>query len=124
MNGASVSGRIGRFFALVGIVFGLTAAVVVTQRLSADALALLLGLVCGGGALLPTLALGWTLLQRQERQWERRAQSHAGQPPVIVVTQPALPPGYGAERSAGWGPESAPWAVRQPRQFAMVGEEE
>ena len=121
----SLRGRLGRFVALVGVVFAITAGVVVTQRLSADALALLLGLACGVGALLPTLVLGWAVWQRQERQWERRTASvNPAQPPVIVVTAaPALPGGSGAERAAG-SPEHAPWAVRQPRQFAIVGEEE
>jgi len=50
--------RLARFCALLAALFAITAAIIVTQRLSRDSLALLIGLSCGVMAMLPTLALG------------------------------------------------------------------
>jgi len=57
--------RIGRFVLLMGMMSVITLVVVVTQRLSNDSLALLIGLFVGIAAMLPTIGLGVFLLRRE-----------------------------------------------------------
>ncbi len=126
----SLRQRLGRFVALLGIVFIVTMVVVVTQRLSDDALALLIGVGVGVLALVPTLALGWLVLRREMRR-EQSPLPHNPtlNPPVVVVTPQALP-GYGMPQAAlpnSQPPQMAvPW--QQPamshRTFTIVGGEE
>lgn len=121
----SLGKRLGRLGVLLGVVFALAAGVVVTQRLSSDALSLLLGLACGVGAMAPTLLLGAVLWRRQEERLreQRSAAPASAQPPVVVIAPPMLP-GYGAqypalpEQPLAWTPS------RQERKFTMVGGEE
>lgn len=134
----SLSGRIERFVGLVGAIFAVTIAVLVTQRLSRDALAMLIGLACGIGAITPTALLGLWLWQREMKRAARQAQEQAlvlqraaqvpapQSPPVVVIAPPGMgAPGYGyGQRSlenpyAAWGqPSSA------ERRFTIVGGEE
>lgn len=99
-----------RFLFVVGLVFTVTVGVVVGLRLSTEAMAVVVGIVCGVLASVPTSAiLVWTLRVR-EKQVE--AQLGAGRtlgsyPPVVVVNgqapaaglngsyPPALPVGSG-----------------------------
>jgi len=118
-------GRLGRLVALLGSVGAVTAVVVVTQRLSDDALALLVGLSCGVAAMAPAIGLGVWLWRRQELERQRevpRSSAPAATPPVIVVAPGALP-GYGNP----WGALPSPpasWEVAPAeRKFTIVGEE-
>lgn len=117
--------RLGRFGLFIGAIFAVSAGVVITQRLSEDALALLVGLTCGVAAMAPTIGLVLLAWRREET---RRHKTHtqgpyAGAPPVIVVTPQALP-GYGQQRAAT--PEQWGWHPNQTaeRQFTIVGGEE
>lgn len=116
--------RLGRFVALLGVVFAVTAVVVITQRLSEDSLALLVGLVCGVGAMLPTILLGLYLWRREiNRQATQRTPYNT--PPVVIVTPQALP-GYGLQQPA-FGDANMSWQwnnAQQNRTFTIVGGEE
>ena len=117
--------RVGRFVTLLGIVFAISGGVVVTQRLSKDALALLLGLSCGIAAMLPTVILGGFWLKRelgQRRSVRQMPEQAVMQPPVIVVTPQALP-GYGqASTAALSAPVPSQWhPVPAAREFKIVG---
>ena len=123
----SLGRRLGRFVTLLGVTFVVVMAVIVSQRLSDDALALLVGLGCGVGVLLPVLflfVLVWREQQRrQEAHREQRAE-RSSQPSVVVVAPPMLPPHYGNQSQAlPWG-ESPPWPARRERKFTIVGEED
>jgi drug/metabolite transporter (DMT)-like permease len=125
----SLRQRLGRFVALLGIVFMVTMAVVVTQRLSNDALALLIGVGVGVAALVPTLALGWLVLRREmTRQQAVPQHNPALNPPVVVVTPQALP-GYGVPQAALPPSPAMTWQTAPPqhasqqRAFTIVGEE-
>ena len=121
----SLGRRLGRFGLLVALMAAVTGVVVVTQRLSDDALALLVGLSCGVTVLLPALALMMWLWRRQEARLDEVATSRASNasPPVIVVA-PALPPGYGMQRPA-LPDETLSWASREvERKFTVVGGED
>jgi len=117
--------RVGRFILLVGLVFALTLAVVIGQRLSADALALLIGLGVGMVAMSPLAGLMVFLWRREERQRTTQLASDRAYPSVVVVSPPMLP-NYGMQRSI--------WDERNPnvvwnsastdRKFTVVGGEE
>ena len=116
--------RIGRFVLLLGIVFAISAGVIVTQRLSQDSLALLIGLSCGVAAMLPTVAVFVLWMRREdtrrrEIQPQRTAQA---QPQVIVVAPQALPgygPGYPAAGQTALPPQYQ--TVTPERDFKIVG---
>lgn len=120
--------RIGRFVSLVGIVFAISGGIVVTQRLSKDALALLLGLTCGVAAMLPTFVLGGLWLKRETGrrvQEQHIPEYESRQPPVIVVTPQALP-GYGQsaynQAYASTRTPPSPWSsAPAQREFKIVG---
>ncbi len=123
----SLGQRIGRFGALVAIISVLAVIIVATQRLSQDSLALLIGLSCGMGTMLPTLGLGYFILRREtSRQISaERQQAPAAIPPVIVVT-PAMLPGYSnpPQRPAYSEVEPMGQSAGGQRTFTIVGGEE
>ena len=125
----SLGKRLGRFLGLLGALFAIAVAVIVTQRLSRDSLALLIGLSCGVMAMVPTMALGLFIWRREDARRQARAEAEAQRPaypqspPVIVVTPQGLP-GYGDRSNAL---PSAPWqwaSGQSRREFTIVGEEE
>lgn len=122
--------RLARFLALISGLFVVTVAIVVTQRLSQDSLALMVGLSCGIAAMLPTLVMGVFLWRREQtRRQEQLAQQQMARerrqpmnPPVIVVSPPGIP-GYGnqqpmlTDQQSPWG-----WASSQSkRDFKIIG---
>jgi hypothetical protein len=121
--------RIGRFMTLLGIVFAISGGIIVTQRLSKDALALLIGLSCGIAAMLPTILLGWLWLKKEtgvrgtvEKQ---NLEQTTLQPPVIVVAPQALPgyaQNYGQPALSATTPSSTQWEhMPAVREFKIVG---
>ncbi len=123
-NSESLGQRLGRFVLLVTLVAAAMGVVVITQRLSQDALALLAGLGCGVVVLLPALALILWLWRRQETRIEdAAARTPSVTPPVIVVT-PSLPPGYGTSQPVLPGSTSI-WSTQPTeRKFTIVGGED
>jgi len=125
--------RLGRFVTLIGVIFAIAAAVIITQQLSRDSLALLVGLTCGVMAMLPTLALGFLVwrrddTRRQEQTQLQTQQQHAqsyATPPVIVVSPQALPGAMNGQRVLP--PSGQPWSwapSQSQRSFTIVGGEE
>ncbi|MBN1877945.1 MAG: hypothetical protein JXA33_27235 [Anaerolineae bacterium] len=121
--------RLGRFIALVAIVFALTTAVVVTQKLNTDALALIVGVTLGVVAMAPTLGLGWLVWRREVARTQAQVNhSVPATPPVIVVTPfgngvPFPNDAYSSQRAAleaGANWSNAP----TERRFTIVGGEE
>ena len=116
------SGGLNRLKMLATLVIGtfaVTLAVVVGNRLSDEALAVLAGAVCGVGAAIPTSLLVVTVSRRQDEGNENRARHPAPQgayPPVIVVT----PPG-GQQRANGWNALPPSLAAPAQRNFTVVG---
>ena len=124
----SLGRRLGRFVTLLGMSFVVVMVVVVSRRLSDDALALLVGLGCGTAMLLPVLFLFVFIWREQQRRQEERREQRAersSQPSVVVVAPPMLPSNYGNQPQAlPWRGESAPWPARRERKFTIVGEED
>ncbi len=119
-----------RTLAIVGAVFAVALAVVIGNRMSADAMAVVVGVVCGVLASVPTsLLLIWALGRRGQPAGTEAgggAGQRANYPPVVVVN-PGPGYGYGAQ---GYGPPPTPPLDRSlpapgsPRTFKVVGDEE
>jgi hypothetical protein len=124
-RGAALGQRVARFVTLLGVTFAITAAIIVTRRLSQDSLALLIGLSCGVVAMLPTIMLGFVIWRREEAQRGAEAQQrqtgYGGAPPVIVITPQAMP-GYPQQQAL---PPNSSWVPSHgQREFTIVGGEE
>lgn len=116
---------------LIGIAFAVALAAVVGNRLSNDALAVLVGAVCGISASIP-VTIG--LVIAASRNWGRQegvreigydygAQRYAPQPPMVIFAPPQQAPlPYGFPQGQYVAPISAP-ALGAPREFKIVGGE-
>jgi len=121
-GGSRQGGRTRLFLGAVVIAFVVTLAVIIGQRLSDQAVAVLAGAVCGVGASIPTsLLIAWVTRRRHEARPVQPQQSTY--PPVVVIQspphagQPALPQG-------GYMPPYVQPTPPTPREFTIVGEEE
>ena len=107
---------------IVGVILGLALAVVVSLRLEAPGLAVLVGLICGLVAGLPVSLALWSALARERAARQRLEEQRWGQerpavsPPVIILNA-----GRGAEALA---PQAPLLTERAARSFVIVGEEE
>jgi hypothetical protein len=115
-----------RVVAIVGSVFAVALAVLIGTRMSADALGLLVGVVCGVLASLPTsLVLVWALVRRSQAHGVEGAARYAvngHQYPPVVVVNPGT--SYGLP---GYGPSLSSPGLPPPggaRSFKVVGDEE
>ena len=123
----SLGKRLGRFVVMLGTVAVVVGVVVVTQRLSQDSLALLVGLACGVSAMLPTIGLALLVWRREDTRQRSMQQNPQAMPPVVVVAPQALP-GFGmqpslpapAQQAASWQWQPA----ANERTFTIVGGEE
>lgn len=114
-----------RVLAAVGLVFVAVLAVIVGQRMSTDAMAVVIGVIFGVAASIPTslLVVGVTRRVQERGMMEERRYRERAQPPVIVVSpsgsnaspwfspfqSPALPPSLHGEPT---------------RSFRVVGDED
>ncbi len=113
--------RLKIFAGLVVMVFAMTLAVVVGNRLSDEALAVRAGAVCGVGAAIPTSLLVVAVSRRRDEQRARPptpqgVYPHPLTPPVVVVT----PPG-GRQRPSGWNGLPPSLTAPMQRHFTVVG---
>jgi len=106
-----------KFLALMLVfVFTVTLAVIVGNRLSDEALAVLAGAVCGVGAAIPTSLLIVAVSRRRAEPWAQRGTNQGAYPPVVVVTPAGV-----QQRPHEWNalpPLTAPGS----RHFTVVGE--
>jgi hypothetical protein len=106
---------------VVVLVFAVTLAVVVGQRLSAEAMAVVVGVICGVVAGIPTSAFVMLMANRRDQRVERMrsggmgAEPYGAYPPVVVIqggtpaTLPTPSAYYPAHAAAG------------SREFHVVG---
>lgn len=120
-------------FRLIGIVllvvFAVTLAVMIGNRMSAETLAVLVGIVCGVAASIPTGLLIMAVTrrpdsppeQRQSRDTQRFARpSPREYPPVIIVN-----PGGAGPTMSQWLPPTLPALTSgEGRRFRVIGQEE
>ena len=120
-------------FRVIGIVllvvFTVTLAVMVGNRLSAEALAVLVGIVCGVAASIPTGLLIMAITRRPDSAPERRQYQETQRPsrpspreypPVIIVN----PGGSGPTMSQWLPPIPQALAPGEGRRFRVIGQEE
>jgi hypothetical protein len=111
-----------RVAAVALIAFVVALAVVIGQRMSADAMAVVVGIVCGVAASVPTSLL---IVFVTGRRWREVRGEESGQrspyPPVIVVN-PGQGVGGASQHPGAYLPPPAPPST--PRQFRVVGEDE
>lgn len=108
-----------KLIALIVVAFAVTLAVVVGNRMSTDAMAVVVGIVCGVGASIPTSLLIMTVVSRREAKEER---GQASFPPVVIVN-----PGNQMGQAPNYHqPPGLPPALSQggPRQFRVIGQED
>jgi len=129
-----VRARLGRFFALLGLVGAIMVGSLIWQwvtALSSDALALTGGVLIGIVVMLMPLGFivfgAWLAVQYLEARREARPQVQA-QPPVVIVSGGQMYPGM----PGAWQPEQYPPMLadggngngrKAPRSFSVIGDE-
>jgi hypothetical protein len=119
-NHNSDQSRLKVFVGLMAVIFTVTLALVIGNRLSDEALAVLAGAVCGVGAAIPTSLIIVMVSRRYDERTRSCAQpsmQHGVYPPVVVVA----PPG-GQQWSNDWNAYPYPLTAPTQRQFTVVGE--
>ena len=104
---------------LAATAFAVTLAVIIGNRLSDEALAVLAGAVCGVGAAIPTSLLVVAVTRRRDeaRMPTMPAPQYQGSyPPVVVVA----PPG-GQQGVSGWNALPPSFNPPTQRHFTVVG---
>lgn len=124
-SGANVGPNLKYLALLVGLAFAVTLAVMIGKRMSTEAMAVVIGIVCGVAASIPTTALLVLVLTRRERHKEEETARYGRQgsyPPVVVIQG-------GAPQSMLPGPQAGYWPAPpsgppSARQFTVVGGDE
>jgi hypothetical protein len=105
------------------IAFAVTLAVIIGQRMSTDAMAVVVGVACGVLASIPTSLL---ILAVSNRRGEREVRQRRDYPPVVIVNPGSNQPRY-LQRFDGLTtrpPFPTPPMQAQERQFRVIGDED
>jgi hypothetical protein len=100
------------------IAFAVTLAVIIGQRMSTDAMAVVIGVGCGVLASIPTSLLILAVSGRQGARREREVRQQREYPPVVIVNPGNNQPRYLQP------PFPAPPIHDQDRQFRVIGDED
>lgn len=106
-----------------GLILVVAMAVIIGTQMSPEAMAVVVGVVCGVVASIPTSLLLLIVLNRWEKQREadsRRVQA-GGVPPVVVIQGGGASP-LPSWLPMGYGAPVGPYAVGH-REFRVVGED-
>jgi hypothetical protein len=110
-----------QFLIIIGSLFAVTMALVIGLRMSPDAMAVIIGIICGVLASIPTSAIMvWVLRQRDKQQEAPYGSVRNGHyPPVVVVN------GHGQNGYANPPPPALTAASTPPgsRDFKVIGQE-
>jgi len=117
----------------IGIAFAVALAVIIGNRLSAEAMAVVVGAVCGISATIP-VSLGlviaashhWGVREApREIEYDYGTQRYTAQPPMIIFAPPQAPAApYGLTPQQYYlPPGAADLGAAYPREFKIVGEE-
>ena len=107
---------------VLSVVFAATLAVVVGKEMCSDAMAVVIGVVCGVAASIPTsLLLMLALTRRDQLRGDRAERGRQGIYPPVVVVQ-----GGDARQGLPQGPQAGYWPSPMPersldRQWQIVG---
>lgn len=112
-----------RVIALAIIAFTITLGIVVGNRMSSEAMAVVVGIVCGVLASVPTSIMLLILVRRLTSESSQRSQARQQQYPPVVVINPNA--GQGNRSNDPWYDASGSQpAGYLPREFKIVGEPE
>ena len=113
-----------KFLYVTGVIFVITLAVVMGTRMSPDALAVVIGIICGVLASIPTSAMLVWVMRQRDKQIEMQlgqGRPYGGQyPPVVVVNGQQQPNGYGSSYPA---PALMSGPPAGGRSFKVIGQE-
>jgi hypothetical protein len=110
------------FLRLIAIVLAATLAVVATNRIGDEALAVLAGAVCGVAATIPTSLIILAVLRQREAGNDRYEEpyphppAHGQYPPIVVVAPPDR-----WQQPTGWNGLPASLPPPTQRDFTVVG---
>ncbi len=108
---------------LFGLAFSVTLAVIVGQRLSSEAMAVVVGVVAGVAASIPTsLIVVW--FATRSLSTTRHAPEQPAPPPeprVVVMAQPAQMPTMPMYPNPAAYVQPAPYMALNSRQFTVIG---
>jgi hypothetical protein len=117
---------------IAGAAFAVALAYLVGSRLSNEAIAVVVGAMCGISASIP---VSIALVIASGNNWGRREEPpsepnygydprrYMPQPPVIFVSPPQPQMPYGYSQNPYYFPAQAPQASGAPREFKIIGEE-
>ena len=111
-----------KFGTITGVIFVVTLAIVIGFRMSSDAMAVVVGIVCGVLASIPTSTLlVWVMRQRDKQMEVQQMQSRAygNFPPVVVVNGQGTN-GYG---NGAMAPPLPAGTLSGARNFKVIGQE-
>ncbi len=106
-----------RFIFIISIIFFTTLAVVVGIRMSPDAMAMIVGVMLGVAATIPTTFLLFFVFRQREKQAETQHRA-GGYPPVVVVNGQPGAQGH----TSGINPALLPPVGE--RSFKVVGQDD
>jgi hypothetical protein len=110
---------------VLGLVFVVTLAVMVGRQMSSEATAVVIGIICGVAAGIPTSMLLLVALTRRDRRKEEESkrQSKRNQYPPVVVIQGGGAQGLPQYPQGSYWPSPAPGPAVD-RQFQVVGDDD
>jgi hypothetical protein len=114
-----------KWFGVGVVLFLVTLAVVIGLRMSAEAMAVVIGVIFGVAASIPTSLLIVAVLWRRERQsvngGARRVRQDA-LPPSVVIVSPGNTGAVSPYRQPAYLPQPESYWGQPQRQFRVVGE--
>jgi hypothetical protein len=105
---------------LIVMAFVATLAAIIAQRMSTDAMAVVVGVVCGVAASIPTSLLIIFVTGRRERDARANEAARPAYPPIVVVNPGATPQNLNPYAGAYLPPAGLPSGSRQ---FRLVGDD-
>jgi len=110
-----------KFLLIIGVAFSISLAVVIGTRMSPDAMAVVVGIVCGVLASIPTSTLLIWVLRQRDKQMESQigqARQFGQFPPVVVVN------GQGTNGNGAYAPPLPVGSTSSgSRNFKVIGQE-
>ncbi len=115
---------------LAGIAFAIVLAVIVGNRLSNEAMAVVVGAICGISASIP-VSIGLVIAANhnwgrtdipREIGYDYGSHHFTPQTPMIIVSPPQTQMSYGFQQGQYVAPSNAPM-LGAPREFKIIGDE-
>lgn len=119
-----------RILIVLGVIFILALCITVAKNMSSDAMAIVVGIICGIGASIPTCLLMLFLTRREDAYENPEPRQNPQFPSVMIVTPPMGQITQGNPYINGMNPQGAYFPPPAgapgftPRQFHILGDGE